>query len=419
MQNKRTTAKKAESPAATTMPLAALKGNTLRDIMRAYHVRPMGLRQWLADSYGMVFSESHFSHFLNSGRWPAGDRHGLIAAIMEYLSTLVPTAHAELVRADLQARIDLDAKVVALRPVKSPSLIDPLEKAMLSTTARAHFALSRDPFTEEMRGHEDVFLSADQRYVREALYSTVKNGGFLAVIGESGSGKSTLRQDLAERMAREQMPCTMVMPRTVDKTKLTASLIVRAIVFDLDETSRPSNNHEQQARLAERLLLANSKAGNRCVLIIEEAQDLDKRTLKYLKRFYELQDGFKKLLSIVLIGQPELKRLLDERTNWDAREVIRRCEVAELHPFAGVALENYVEHKFKRIGADAKKLMSADAYDAIRARLTKQRPGTMGGKPIVESQLYPLTVNNLITRAMNACADLGAPKVTGDVIKGI
>ena len=45
--------------------------------------------------------------------------------------------------------------------------------------------------------------------------------------------------------------------------------------------------------------------------------------LKFLKRFWELEDGFKKLLSILLIGQPELKNKLDERQHYEAREVIR------------------------------------------------------------------------------------------------
>ena len=68
------------------------------------------------------------------------------------------------------------------------------------------------------------------------------------------------------------------------------------------------------------------------MLMIEEAHDLSIPTLKYLKRFWELEDGFKKLLAIVLIGQVEMKAKLDESQNWEAREVIRRIEVLELKP---------------------------------------------------------------------------------------
>ncbi|VEI45183.1 Uncharacterised protein [Actinobacillus equuli] len=55
-----------------------------------------------------------------------------------------------------------------------------------------------------------------------------------------------------------------------------------------------------------------------------------------------MEDGFKKLLSIVLIGQPELKLKLSER-NTEVREVVQRCEVVELAPL-DAELERYVQH---------------------------------------------------------------------------
>ena len=72
------------------------------------------------------------------------------------------------------------------------------------------------------------------------------------------------------------------------------------------------SSQEAKARQAQKMLAESSRAGNSHVLVIEEAHDLSIQTLKVLKRFWELEDGFKRLLAIILIGQPELKLRLDQ-----------------------------------------------------------------------------------------------------------
>lgn len=223
-----------------------------------------------------------------------------------------------------------------------------VEVEMLSPAAKKHFQIFKDPFVDDVQSSDDVFLSAEQRYIREAMYSTARHGGFLAIIGESGSGKTTLRRDLLDRIAREQLPIVAIQPRVIDKGRLTAGLICEAIVRDLSQQPL-RQTLEGKARQVETILTGSSRAGNAHVLLIEEAHDLTVATLKYLKRFWELEDGFKKLLSIILIGQPEMKQMLDERMNYEAREVIRRCEIAELMPLDN-NLEDYLSLKFKRIG---------------------------------------------------------------------
>lgn len=287
------------------------------------------------------------------------------------------------------------------------------EVQMLSQIARKHFSLFRDPFIDDVQSADDVFLSADQRYIRESMLQTAKLGGFIAVIGESGAGKTTLRRDLLDRIQREQMPISVIQPRTIDKARLTAGAICDAIIGDISQEP-PKRTLEAKARQIEHLLTGSSRAGNTHVLIIEEAHDLSVQTLKYLKRFWELEDGFKKLLSIILIGQPELKHKLDVRQNWEAREVIRRCEIAELLPLNG-SLNDYLELKFKRIGKVIDELFEPDVYDALRQRLMLPQRGT--GEDI--SMLYPLVVNNAITKAMNLAAEIGLPKVNAEIIKEV
>lgn len=288
--------------------------------------------------------------------------------------------------------------------------IEPLEIEMLSPNAKKHFGIFRDPFVEDVQCADDVFLSADQRYIREAMFSTAKHGGFLAVVGESGAGKTVLRRDLVDRVQRDSQLIVLIQPRLIDKGTMTAGGICEAIIGDLREGEKIPRSLEAKARKVEKLLKDSGRAGNAHALLIEEAHDLSIQTLKFLKRFWELEDGFKKLLSIILVGQPELKNKLDERIHYEAREVIRRCEVAELMPLDR-HLEAYLALKLKRIGKQPEELLEKDAYDAMRARLTRQKSG---GKAI--SMVYPLTVNNLLTSALNLCAEIGVAKVSADVI---
>jgi len=283
------------------------------------------------------------------------------------------------------------------------------EKIMLSPAARQHFNLPCHPFIDDVKGPADVYVSKEQRYVRESMYYAAKHSGLLAVVGESGAGKSTLRRDLIERIRRDNERISLIQPKTIDKELLTATHICDAIILDLSGEP-PAQSLEKKGRQVERILTASAKAGNLHVMVIEEAHDLTHPTLRYLKRFWELEDGFKKLIGIVLVAQPELLLKLDESKNPGLREFIRRCEIATLKSLNG-NLEEYLAHKFKRIGVALFDLFEADAFDAIRARLTRRR---LNGE--VESHLYPQVVQNLVAKAMNEAADLALPKISAQLI---
>lgn len=232
------------------------------------------------------------------------------------------------------------------------------EREMLSQSAKRHFALLRDPFQDDVQGHEDVFLTPEQRYIRENMFNTAQQGGFLAVIGESGAGKSVLRRDLLDRIRREDHAIVPIMPRTIDKQRLTAGAICDAITGDLS-SENPRRSLEAKARQIERLLISSGRDGASHVLIIEEAHDLSIQTLKFLKRFWELEDGFRRLLAIILIGQPELGDKFTGNNAIQAREVIRRMDVAELDPL-GDGLEEYLAFKLKRLNRKPEEVFEAD-----------------------------------------------------------
>lgn len=293
-------------------------------------------------------------------------------------------------------------------PIQTDEEIN-LEIAMLTQDAIKHFKLFRNPFMDDVRSVQDVFMSPDIRYVLASVLDTAKNQGFSAVIADSGAGKSVIRRLAIEELKKDGN-ITVIMPRIFDKTRVTAAGLCEAIIADIS-SENPKRSMESKARQVERLLRQASQSGQRHVMILEEAHDLTIPVLKYLKRFWEMEDGFSRLLGIVMVGQTELKEKLDLKRHYDMREVIRRVITAELSPLDS-HLKPYLEFKFKRVGSQADKVFASDAYDAIRERLTRR---VRGGGFI--SQVHPLAVHNLVIQAMNFATELGELKVNGEIVK--
>ncbi|MFD1245938.1 ExeA family protein [Paralysiella testudinis] len=297
-----------------------------------------------------------------------------------------------------------------------------LRKATLTQAARQAFGLARDPFNDEIGSAEDVFLTPDIRYVREAMYQAAAHGGFVAAVGESGSGKTTLREDLEERLLRENRPVLLAQPyvlameeNDIKGKTLKAAHIAEAILEAVSPGSSPKRSPEARFRQIHQALIESHKAGNRHLLIIEEAHCLPWVTLKHLKRFAELKHGFARLLGIVLIGQPELAHKLAEN-NPQVREVVQRCEIVTLLPLSDGKLKGYLKHKFERAGGDVDKIMDDAAIDQVAARLTihSRASREMAG----QSLLYPLAVNNLVAAAMNQAYMQGDAVVYADAVAG-
>jgi len=236
------------------------------------------------------------------------------------------------------------------------------------------FGLTQDPFTGDVTKADDVYLTDETRFISEFLYQTAKIGGMVALLGESGSGKTTIRRYAMDRIQAEGQKIKIITPRSIDKARLTTSAICDAIIQDCS-TEKPRRTLEAKSRQVERILTNSSRAGYSHVLMIEEAHDLNIWTLKYLKRFWELEDGFKKLLAIVLIGQIEMKAKLDESQNWEAREVIRRIEILELKPLGtGKEIADYLGIKFSRLGKVRTKIITDEGCEALAAKLRIPHP---------------------------------------------
>lgn len=283
-----------------------------------------------------------------------------------------------------------------------------MEVEMITEEAKSHFKLFRNPFIDDIQKEGDIYMSEEHRYIEAAMLDAARHGGFLAVIGEVGSGKSVMRRKVIEQLKRDG-DVLVIYPQIVDKTRLSAASICDAIIMDISD-QKPKIKLEQKTRQVQSLLLDRSKSGYRACLIIEEAHDLSPQTLKYLKRFYELEDGYKKLLGIILIGQTELKHFFNESLHVEMREVIRRCQVAEIRGLNGHVRE-YLSLKLKRVGGEVDRIFSPEAIEALGRRLmSKDR----NNKTI--SHAYPLLVNNYVSKAMNLAYEMGEEKVSEAVV---
>lgn len=347
-------------------------------------------------------------------RWPKKDAAGLRKSIKQFF---------EKYGAGIPASLRNEPEAAPAHPNESEDKEMLLRKATLTQAAKQHFGLRRDPFNDEIQSADDVYMTPDVRYVREAMFQTACHGGFVAVVGESGAGKSTLREDLQDRINHEGRQIIMIEPYVLamedndQKGKtLKAVHIAEAVLAAVAPNVSPKRSPEARFAQIHRALTESAKAGNKHVLIIEEAHGLPLPTLKHLKRFFELKSGFERLLGIVLIGQTELAQKLSEN-NPNVREVVQRCEVVTLLPLTDGKLKGYLQHKFARAGADLAKVMDESAIDAVAERLTVKSRTAKGTE--LNSLLYPLAVNNLVSAAMNQAAELGFDVVDADVVKGV
>ena len=359
---------------------------------------------------GLGLSPAAVNEIVNRDNWPKSlDRKVLQANICNQLRE----AGASAGRVKALFRTPRTRK-----PAEAEETTMLLARQELFPETKRHFKLNRNPFGE-VGGPDDVFLSPDIRYVREAMYLTARNGGFVAVIGESGSGKSTLRRELVNRCSQGGQSVIIIEPYILamenndkDGKVLKAQHIAEAIMATVAPTEALKSSPEARFRQLHRVLRDSANAGASHCLVIEEAHALSPSTLKHLKRFLELEDGFKKLMGIILLGQPELRYNLSE-SNAQVREVVQRCERIELRPMNG-SLPDYVKFRFSRVNADAGKIITDDAIEALRAKLTGS--ASRSGVNDSVSLVYPLAVGNLVVAAMNLAVNVGSTMVTPEIV---
>lgn len=247
------------------------------------------------------------------------------------------------------------------------------------------FSIPPDPnYLYLSRGHQEA-LAHLQYGLREA-------GGFVQLTGEVGTGKTLLIRTLVERLPEGVDVALVLYP------VLTVLEFVAAICDELRVPYPEKASLKQLIDALNARLLQTHAQGRRTVLIIDEAQNLNREVLEQVRLLTNLETTKQKLLQIILIGQPELASLLAQR---DLRQLAQRI-TARFHLVALTRRETfeYIFHRCRVAGAKAV-LFDRKAMEQVYA--------AAGG--------IPRLINVLCDRALLGAYTHGKTLVDAGVVK--
>jgi general secretion pathway protein A len=177
------------------------------------------------------------------------------------------------------------------------------------------------------------------------LYGINESGGFIQLTGEVGTGKTTVVRTLLSRVPQHADVAVILNPRVTPVEFLLT--ICEELGLGLDEANR--NSVKEMVDALNRRLLAAHAEGRRVIVIVDEAQNLSADVLEQVRLLTNLETATQKLLQIILIGQPELRVLLD-RT--ELRQLAQRITGRyHLNPLIKPETEQYVRHRLRVAGA--------------------------------------------------------------------
>ncbi len=198
------------------------------------------------------------------------------------------------------------------------------------------FQLTPDP--------DFYFESATHRKALSYLgYGLAQGEGFIVITGEIGSGKSTLVAHLMKKIDPAQMTVGHVVTSNLDGAEL-VHVVAQSFGLDIE-------GHDKASALGaiEDFLHEEARAGRRCLLVVDESQNLSIEALEELRMMSNFQLGAHPLLQQLLLGQPEFKEVL---ANHGELEQLRQRVIAAHHlgPMESDELQPYIEHRLGCVG---------------------------------------------------------------------
>lgn len=210
-----------------------------------------------------------------------------------------------------------------------------------STMYEKFFELEKKPF-ELVPNPEFLFLSKSHKKAIVYLdYGLKEHAGFILVTGEVGSGKTTIVRNLLKNLDD-----TVTLSK-VFNTKVTSEQLIAMVNddFGLDTA------HKDKITLLRELtdfLIDQHAAGRWPTLIIDEAQNLSGELLEEVRMLSNLETDTSKLLQIILVGQPELRKTLAQP---ELRQLRQRISIScHLMPLSRQETEDYIFHRLEIAG---------------------------------------------------------------------
>lgn len=206
-----------------------------------------------------------------------------------------------------------------------------------------YFGLVEQPFSIAVNPRY-LFMSARHRdALAHLLYGVGSGGGFILLTGEVGTGKTTLNRCLLEQLP-DSTDIAIVLNPALSAVELLATVCDE---FDINYP-RGSASLKVLTDALHQFLLGNHRAGRRTVLMIDEAQHLGFEVLEQIRLLTNLETDEKKLLQIILTGQPELAVMLARP---ELRQLNQRITARfDLTPLDGSETRSYVRHRLQVAG---------------------------------------------------------------------
>ena len=255
-----------------------------------------------------------------------------------------------------------------------------------------YFSLNERPFSISP---DPRFLFMSNRY-REALthltYGVQDGGGFVLLTGEVGTGKTTVCRCLLQQLPDNTKLAFVLNPK-LNSRELLATICDE---FKIDYPENCDSLKLLTDKLSEFLLLCYQQDLN-VVVMIDEAQNLETDVLEQIRLLTNLETNQKKLLQIILVGQPELQEKLAQR---DLRQLAQRITARyHLRPLNLKETIAYILHR-TRIAGSHKALFSRKAVEHLHAK----------------TQGIPRLINTICDRALVAAASRHKKRVEKPLI---
>ena len=219
------------------------------------------------------------------------------------------------------------------------------------------YGLSSKPF---QLNPDPTFYFGSKQHRRATAYLEYgmhQNEGFIIITGEVGAGKTTIVRGMLESLDQDK-----VIAAHLVSTQLDAEDTLRLVGAAFGIRTRDVAKSDVLMSL-EAFLISMTSKGKRCLLIVDEAQNLTARAVEELRMLSNFQFGNHALLQSFLIGQPEFRDILQSPQMMQFRQrVIASCHIG---PMDVEETRGYVEHRLKHAGATGCPTFSDDSFEAI------------------------------------------------------
>ncbi len=221
----------------------------------------------------------------------------------------------------------------------------------------AFYGLANKPF--QLNPDPSFYFGSKQHRRAKAYldYGVSRNEGFIVITGEIGAGKTTLLRALIDGLHGSN-----VVVGHLVTTQLGAEDTLRMVGAAFGFRVKDVPKSELLITL-EAFLISQTSKGKRCLLIVDEAQNLTPRAVEELRMLSNFQFGNQALMQSFLVGQPEFREILQRPEMEQFRQrVAATCHIGPLDP---EETQRYIEHRLKCAGSTGKPSFDAECFEAI------------------------------------------------------